>query len=274
MPNLHWKKTRIFLLVVFGIVFAFYLTQSPSNNRDWANDQVILPYAVFDGDSVVIRNIRDFTYLGESEYEPHYYDKRFDTSELASVDYIVEPFGSMGAAHTFLSFGFGNGNYVAISVEIRKEVGESFSPVKGLFRAYELMYVIADEKDVIKLRANYRKHDVYLYPVLIPRAGMKQLFLDMLTRANALRESPEFYNTLTNTCTTNIAKHVNAVAPDAIPWDLRLFLPKNSDELAYELGLIDRSISLKEARARHRINARAEKYADNADFSTQIRRID
>ena len=274
MPSLSSKKTRIFLFLVIGFVFAIYLTQSPSNNRDWAKDQVLLSYANLDGDSVAIKNIRDFTYLSESEYEPHYYDKLFDTDDLASVDYIVEPFGSMGAAHTFLSFGFANGDYVAISVEIRKEVGESFSPVKGLFRAYELMYVIADERDVIKLRANYRKHIVYLYPVDIPREKMKELFLNMLTRANSLKESPEFYNTLTNTCTTNIAKHVNAVAPDSIPWDLRLFLPKNSDELAYELGLIDRSITLEEARARHMINARAEKYANDPDFSIQIRRTD
>jgi len=268
------NKTRVFLILVIGLVFSVYLAQSPSNNRDWAKDQVLLPYAVFDGNEVAIKNIRNFAYYSERDYEPHYYDKVFDTNDLESVDYIVEPFGSMGAAHTFLSFGFGNGSYVAISVEIRKETGESFSPLKGLFRAYELMYVIADERDVIKLRANYRKHIVYLYPIELAPEKMRELFLSMLTRANKLRESPEFYNTLTNTCTTNIARHVNAVAPNAIPWDLRLILPRNSDELAYELGLIDQSISLQEARTRYQINERARSYADDPDFSVRIRQPD
>jgi hypothetical protein len=268
------KTVRIILFLAFGSGLAIYLLQSPSNNRDWAKDQILLPDAVFDGKIVEIRNIRDFVYSSEDDYQSRYYDKTFDLGSLESVDYIVEPFGSMGAAHTFLSFGFADGSHVAISVEIRKEAGESFSPIKGLFRAYELMYVIADEKDVIKLRTNYRNHIVYLYPLEIPREKMQELFVDMLTRANKLKDSPEFYNTLTNTCTTNIARHVNAIAPNAIPWDVRLLLPRNSDELAYELGLIDQSIPLDKARERHQINERAAIYADDSDFSRRIRQTD
>jgi len=274
MAYLQNKTVRIILFLAFGSGLAIYLLQSPSNNRDWAQDQVLLPDAVFDGKTVEIQNIRDFVYSSEDDYQSRYYDKTFDLGSLESVDYIVEPFGSMGAAHTFLSFGFADGSHVAISVEIRKEAGESFSPIKGLFRAYELMYVIADEKDVIKLRTNYRNHIVYLYPLEIPREKMQELFVDMLTRAKKLKNSPEFYNTLTNTCTTNIARHVNAIAPNAIPWDIRLLLPRNSDELAYELGLIDQSIPLDKARERYQINERAAIYADDPDFSRRIRQTD
>jgi len=133
------------------------------------------------------------------------------------------------------------------------------------------MYVVADERDVVKLRTNYRKDDVYLYPVNTSQEKMRQLFVDMLTRMNDLKEHPEFYNTLTNTCTTNIADHVNAITPSRIPWDLRLLFPENSDELAYELGLLDNSIPLEELRKQHHINETAAKYADSADFSKRIR---
>lgn len=187
------------------------------------------------------------------------------------MDYIVEPFEGIGAAHTFLSFGFNDGNFVAISVEIRKEKGETFSPLKGLLRSYELMYVIADEQDVIKLRTNYRKDSVYLYPVQTSRENMRALFVDMLNRANSLRDTPEFYNTLTNTCTTNIARHINMISPHKIPWDLRLLLPKNSDALAYELGFINNSIPLEDLRKKHLINEKALLYDNDYNFSALIR---
>ena len=265
----HKKLLGVLLLVlIFGL---WHFSKAPSNDREWSPDQQVLPYAEFKGDEVTVLNIRNFTYQSTTDYEPNYYDRTFNLNDLQSIDYIVEPFGSIGAAHTFVSFGFSTGDYLAISVEIRKEIGESFSPVRGVMRTYELMYVVADERDAVKLRTNYRKDDVYLYPVNTTKEKMQRLFIDMLTRANTLKEQPEFYNTLTNTCTTNIADHVNEITPSRIPWDLRLLFPENSDELAYELGLLDKSIQLEELRKQHLINEKAEKYADSVDFSKLIR---
>jgi len=266
-------KRKIFsaLFIFLGIATVIFFGRTPSNDRDWSNDQALLPYAVFNKDTVKIFNIRNFSYASTTDYEIKYYDKTYNLDELTSIDYIVEPFEGIGAAHTFISFGFKDEEYVAVSVEIRKEKGEMFSPLKGLFRSYELMYVIADEKDVINLRANHRKNNVYLYPVQINNENMKKLFVDVLTRANDLKEKPEFYNTLTNTCTTNIADHINNVSPNKIPWDVRLLLPKNSDALAYELGLIDSSLSLEELRTKHLINDKAELYVNDPNFSKLIR---
>jgi hypothetical protein len=134
------------------------------------------------------------------------------------------------------------------------------------------MYVIADERDVIKLRSNYRKDLVYAYPIRAGKEKMRALFLDMLKRANDLRKNPEFYNTITNACTTNIARHINTITANKVPlFDLRILLPENSDGLAYELGLIDTDLPLEKARARYFINDRALKYADDRDFSEKIR---
>lgn len=190
---------------------------------------------------------------------------------VSSVDYIVEPFETIGAAHTVTSFGFKSGEYEAVSVEIRKETGESFSPLKGLLRNYQLMYVIADEKDVIKLRTNYKKDDAYLYPVETSSENMRKLFVDVFARVNKMKIEPEFCNTLTNTCTTHIARHISNVSPNGIPWDVRLLLPKNSDALAYELGLIDNSLPLETLRTKNLINDRAELYANDFNFSKLIR---
>lgn len=267
---LKHKKLSVFLFLIllFGL---WHFSKTPSNDREWALDQQVLPYAELTGDEITVYNIRNFSYESTSEYTPDYYDKTFNLSELTSVDYIVEPFGNIGAAHTFVSFGFSNGDHLAISVEIRKKVSDEFSPLRGLLRSYEIMYVIADERDVIKLRTNHRQNDVYLYPVNTSQANMQKLFVDMLTRANGLKKQSEFYNTLTNNCTTNIARHINQISPDRIPWDIRLLLPENSDVLAYELGLLDDSVPLEELRERHRVNEKAKRYADALDFSKLIR---
>jgi len=266
----------IIVIVLIACLFAIvhFLTK-PSNDRGWNEDQDILPTAEINGDQVSIRNIRNFSYASTTSYTANYYNKTYDVSKIKKVWYIVEPFsGIPGSAHTFLSFEFENNQFVSISVEIRKEKGESYDPLKGLFNAYELMYVIADERDAVKLRSNYRKDLVYVYPINTTVEKARDLFLDMINRANDISQHPEFYNTITNTCTTNIVAHVNKITPRRVPFfNLRILLPANSDKLAYDLGLIDTDLSFENARTRYFINDRALKYADDPNFSLKIREL-
>jgi len=257
------------VVAVFGV--ARFLIR-PSNERKWALDQAVLPVAELDKlPLVTIRNIRNFAYESESRYTPAYYDKTFDLRKLDSAWFFVEPFGKGGAAHTFVSFGFEDRDFVAISVEIRKEVGESFSPLKGLLRQYEVMYVVGDERDLVKLRTNFRKDPVHLYRIQTTPERVQATFLSMLRRANQLREHPEFYNTATNTCTTNLVRHVNEITPERIPFSPAVLLPAHSDRLAYDLGLIDRTLPFADTRRRALINAAAAKYAEDPEFSLRIR---
>lgn len=275
---LKWLK-RVVLYPIFCIILGFmvlvaitHLVFHPSNNRDWSLDQAVLPYAVIHNNLVTVHKIRNFTYTSSEDYTPNYYDKTFDLNKIKNVYYVVEPFSKFaGSAHTFLSFEFEGNQFVAISVEIRKEKGETFSPTEGLFNQYELMYVVADERDVIKLRSNYRKDQVYVYPAKTTKEKMQALFLDMTNRVNELKDRLEFYNTLTNTCTTNIVRHINKITPNRVPWSYKILLPGYSDKLAYDLGLIDTTLPFEEARAKYLINDRALKYADDPNFSVKIR---
>jgi hypothetical protein len=264
------------LLILLGIaaatiVAAVVLRRHPSTDRDWTPDQRVLAHAEFAPPFVTVRNIRNFTYQSTDQYTPAYYDKTFDLRKLDSAWFFVEPFGRGGAAHTFVSFGFADQDFVAVSVEIRKEKGESFSPLKGLMREYELMYVVGDERDLVKLRTNYRKDAVHLYRIRTTPDRMQKMFVSMLTRANRLAEHPEFYNTLTNTCTTNLVRHVNEITPQRIPFSPAVLLPAGSDQLAYKLGLIDTTSPFKDVRERAKINALAAQYADDPAFSRRIR---
>lgn len=244
----------------------------PSTTRDWSPDQQRLATADIRGDVVQLHNVRNALYRSTTDYDVRWEQRDVDLQRLDSVWFIVEPFAQWrGPAHTFLSFGFDDGQYIAISVEIRKEIGESFSPLGGLLRRYELAYIIGDERDLIGLRANHRHDAVYLYPMRATHEAMRALFVSMLKRANTLATAPEFYNTLTNTCTSNIVDHVNAIAPTPIPWSYKTLLPAYSDDFAFDLGLVDTDLARDRFREAFHINDLAAAHADAADFSAAIR---
>jgi hypothetical protein len=264
------KRAAVIAICAVAVIAILVLLRRPSNDRDWSTDQKILATAAIRGDVVEIRNVRNFRYRSETDYTPAYETRTYDLRKLDSVWFVVERFGTRGMAHTFLSFGFGD-EYVAISIEIRKEKGETFSPLRGLLREYELMYVIGDERDLIGLRTNYRKDVVYLYPVKTTKEKMRRVFLDMVARANSLAAEPEFYNTLTNNCTTNIVRHVNTISPRRIPFSYKTLLPAYSDSLAIDVGLIQSDGSLEETRATHRVDLFAQSIGIVSRFSDSIR---
>lgn len=262
------------LLSVLSAIIRFYLSsrKKPSNNRDWSEDQKILPFAKIKKNLISVYNIRNFRYKSVDKFIPEYYNKTFDLNEIKSIDFIIEPFlGFFGAAHVFLSFGFNNGQYLAISVEIRKKRGEKFSAIKGLFNNYELMYVAADERDVIKLRSNHRKNKVYIYPIKCKKKEKQKIFIEMAEKMNQLKNKPEFYNTITNTCATNIIKHLNNIMSNKINFNYKILIPAFIDKLILSLGLIDTDLSIKEARKIFLINEKTEKYHNNENFSELIR---
>ena len=249
------------------------LPRNPSQLRSWSPEQALLPHVVVDGRTVHIQNVRDFIFRSSGDWTPGYRDKSFDLDLLERVWVVLAPFSRdwRGPAHIFLTFGFSDGQYVAISVEARRETGEKYSIWKGALRQYELIFVIGEERDLIGLRAAVWDTPVYLYPMRATPAQVQSIFLHMLRRAQALEHRPEFYNTLTNNCTTNILDAVNAIASRPIPFGIKILLPGYSDALAHQRGLIDTTLSLAEARTRFQINERAKAAIDRPDFSEQIR---
>ena len=246
---------------------------TPTNDRDWAPQYSQLATAEFRGDLVTIHNVRNCDYRSEDDFDVHFADRTYELSKLDSVDYIVVPFADMPqVAHTFLSFGFQGADYLSISVEVRHLRGEKYTPVRDLFNQSEIAYVVGDERDLVRLRSNIRKDDVYLYRARTKPAESQALFVDMLQRANKLAREPEFYNTLSNNCTTNIVTHVNHVIPGKISYGYQVLFPGLSDHLAYDLGLIKGDGSFERTKAEARINRLAYIYRDSPDFSQRIRR--
>lgn len=250
---------------------------APSHFRDWMPEQAVLPYAEFQGSRVTIRNVRNCQYFAEDTFLVDYYHKSFDLAAVRGVDFIVVPFDTMPTlAHTMLSFELvgpdGKPDHLAVSVEVRKEKHESYNPVKGSARQYELMYVVADERDAIRQRTNYRREQVYLYRTVATPETARLLLVDVLGRVNELAAEPEFYDTLTNNCTTNIVRHINRIRPNRLAYDVRMLLPGYSDKIAFEQGLIVPSGTFEQTRDQSHVNPLAQRYADREDFSERIRR--
>jgi hypothetical protein len=258
------------LTVLFGVSGCALIP--PSNQRSWAPDQAVLSSARIEGSLVRVHNIRNCEYRTEKDYTVRHYDKTFNLNELNSVWFFVVPFPEIPAlAHTMLSFGFADRDYLAVSVEIRKEKGESFAPVKGLLGNFEIMYVVGDERDLVALRTNYRLDEVYMYRARTTPEQAQSLFVDIMQRVNKLAVEPEYYNTLTNNCTTNIMRHVNRLRANTVPYDWRVLMPGQSDRLAYDLGLLDTNLSFEETKRRARINLPAYQWRESPDFSVAIR---
>ena len=253
-----------------------WLLRKPSNSRDWSPDQVVLPEARFDGNLVEITGIRDCSYRSTTDFTVAHRDRAFDLTRLERLDFFVEPFaGWRGPAHTFLSFGFDDGEQLAISIEVRREKGEEFSVLGGLTRQFELMYVVATERDLVGLRSVHRGNRVYRYPIRADVERIRKMMVAMLRRANGLRDRPEFYNTLSNTCTTNIVRHLNEVSDRRVPWwNPRVLFPGYSDRLAQALGLIDSPFSVETDRESFEVGEVVREAIDDPGFSRRIREGD
>jgi hypothetical protein len=249
----------------------------PSHFRDWVPEQALLPHVEQNGSQFTVRNVRNNKYFADDVYLVDYYDKTFDLNTVRAADFIVVPFAEMPAlAHTMLSFELAGPNgtpeHLALSVEVRKEKGEVYNPVKGSARQYELMYVVADERDVIQYRTNFTGEEVHLYRTTASPEAARALLVDVFARVNQIARKPEFYDTLTNNCTTNIVKHMNRVRPNRIALDPRVLLSGYSDELAYEQGLIEQYGTFLQTKERAFVNPVAQRYAGRDDFSEMIRR--
>lgn len=267
------RPAKLLALAAIAVVLFTGCRITPSNTRDWAPQYSQLATAEFRGNLVTIHNVRNCDYRTEDDFDVHYNDRTYDLTALDSVDYVLVPFADMpSVAHTFLSFGFQGQDYVSVSVEVRHLRGEKYTPVRDLFNQSEICYVVGDERDLVRLRSNFRKDDVYLYRAKTTPAQSQALFVDMLQRANTLAQKPEFYNTITNNCTTNIVTHVNHVVPNKIPYGYQVLFPGLSDRLAFDLGLIKADGSFERTRAEARINRLAYIYRDSPDFSQRIRR--
>lgn len=267
------------VVTIFGIALCLiiirHLMLKPSNNRSWVNDNDRLANAEFDGDYVTIKNIRDFNWRSTRDYDEKWIEKKFNLTEVSKIWFFLEYFDpkKRQMAHTILGFEFDDGSRICCSIEVRREKGEKYHPIRGFFRQYELIYVWATESDAIGVRTRCRRKSVtHLFEAVVLGPGNERRMLESyLNRTNKLYEDPEWYNTITNTCTTNIVKHVNEVYPGRVPKAIAILLPGLSPKILYKNNLVRINSSLEKTLEESIIDSKAQTWDGVSDFGNLIR---
>jgi Domain of unknown function (DUF4105) len=260
------------LLVVFAVILVGWLGIRASNDRDWQPEVSVTPWASLAGDLVTVHGVRNFDYRTEIDFVPRWETRTYDLRALDTVDLVAVYWAGKAIAHIMLSFGFGGRDFVAVSIETRKERTESYSALAGFFRQYELVYIVGDERDLIRVRTTYRspQEDVYVYRLRPPRENIRRAFLDYVSTMNAMRARPRFYNTLTTNCTTGVLLH-SRVNPDAPPWSWKVLLSGYVPAYLYDLGRLDTTRPFPELERLSRVNERAHAADQDPAFSLRIR---
>jgi hypothetical protein len=266
-----WRLKLGIFVVWFAIILGSWLAIKPSNDREWQADVDRVAWAEINGDDITLHNVRNFSYRTDTDFTPAWETRKVRLSQLTGIDMAINYWGSPWMAHPIVSFQFADAPSVCFSIEIRKTVGQSYSPIGGLYRQYELIYLVADERDVIRLRTNYRKgEDVYLYRLTLPVEKARERFLEYLNAINQLREQPRWYNVITTNCTTSI--RTQRPSYQRIPWDWRILLNGKGDEMMYERGaLATGGLPFAELKPRALINPAAQAADKDPDFSKHIR---
>lgn len=267
--KLRWRAAVV-VASGFLAVLCWWFTLKPSGTRSWQPDVAQTPWAEIRGDQVTVHNVRNCDYLTETNYTPRWETRIVQLSNLTGIDIALTYWGSPWMAHPIVSFQFADAPPLAFSIETRKEMGESYSAIRGFFRQFELIYIVADERDLIRLRTNYRQgEEVYLYRTKAGPAQARERFLEYIAKLNELHQRPAWYNALTANCTTSI--RTQRAAAERAPFDWRMILNGKSDEMVYEQGALAGALPFAELKRRSLINARAQAADQSPDFSRAIR---
>ena len=264
--------SRAVLLVAGGVVLVvvWWSQIEPRNDRDWTPDVARLPRATVEGNRLTIENVRNFDYRSDEDFTERWETRTYDLDQIRSFDMFLTFWGPTLIAHTIASWEFDEGPPLAISIETRKEKGETYDALRGFFRQFELYYVVADERDVIGVRTNFRGEHTYLYRIRTTEETARAMLLDYLKEINRLADQPTWYNALVHNCTTTIRHHGQHIGK-AQSWDWRILLNGHLDELGYEREWIDTSLPFPELKARSEITERAKAAYAGSDFSQRIR---
>jgi hypothetical protein len=264
-PHMAWAFAGLFAVV--AVAWSFI---QPSHDRPWRREVALMPRAIVDGDRVRFTGFRNFDYRSRDDFKVRYEEREVQISHLTAVDFFVSYWKIGPVSHTFVSFIFDNAPPVSISIETRPEVGEGFDPLASLFKQFELIYVVGDERDIVRVRTNYRDEDVFLYRINASPEDARRLFLVYLERINQLADHPEFYHLLSNSCTINIIRYANA-AGRVGGFDFRHLLNGFIDGYLYASGRLSSPLPFDELRRRSWINEVAQRAGNTEDFSQRIR---
>lgn len=263
-------RTALAFLVMFVGIVVWWKMIPASHDRNWTTDVAVLPSVTWSGDEFTVHNVRNFEYRSVDDFDVHYEDRTYNLNDVEKLDFVMSDWGLHEIVHTMLSFGFADDRHLVLSIETRREKGEVWSGLRGLFRQYEVIYILADERDLLGLRTNIRSEDVYVLPMIHPPEKVRIVLRSVLDTVNDIAQTPRFYNTILHNCTTGLLPHLDAVRVQR-GFDIRILKNGYIAEIGFENGTIDTELSYEEAGNFFHINQYVEGETIPLDFSERIR---
>lgn len=274
LASLAWNRHGVLPLAayaaIYAIVLGWWASIAPSNQRDWRDDVARLLTGHVQDDHVVLNNVRNFRWRSDGDYDIRWERRTYDLQQLVCADAVLSYWNGPAIAHAMISFGFADGRQLVFSVEVRKRRDQKYSSIGGFFKQFETILVAAEESDIIRVRTNVRREDVYIYPLYLETSTMLALLTAYVAAANQLAARPAFYNTFTSNCSTLVHRMARQIDP-GLPWDMRLLLTGYLPEYLYRIGMLDQALPLDQLRQLGHVTDRARSTAADADFSRAIR---
>lgn len=266
----RWRGGWIAMALAFAVAALWWGSIAPREERDWRPEVAYNVTATESGGTVTLEHVRNFDWMTETEAVERWETRTVNPDDITSVDVILSVWDSPEIAHTLVSFGFGDGQHIVFSTEIRKEKDEDFTSIGGFFKQFELVVIAADERDIVRLRTDVRGEEVSLYPLDIRPEMRKELFLSFLALGNELSARPAWYNTITANCTTVPYHLVRRLTDRAVP-DLRVLLSGRLPSYLHELGVLRPDMKLEDVIARARVGPLGPGGPDGVAFSRKLR---
>lgn len=236
-------RRSLLALLAFSLLFLLIVSlREPSLDRSWDEDVNVLAGVDFSADeTVTLAQIRDWQYSVNAIRSKSYFDASFDPNDIVAMwmyEQQLDPSGLI--AHTFVVFEFDESyeraRYLGLSVETRRERGETYSIIGGALRSFEITHIWATEEDLVTRRVQFLNYPLTRYRLEIPAAYRSRIFLKFAEETRSLASQARWYNTISNNCTSSLIKFVNASEPGAIPLHHSYVLTGKVDDYLEELG--------------------------------------
>lgn len=275
--NLFNRKIDTLIYIIAFLLSLFWYFSIPAKlDRQWSPDVARVFSYEKHGNQITIHNVRNFNWHSEEKFDESWETRSYNLDNITGVNIITSYWMGPQIAHTLVSFNFSDQKPLVFSIETRKEKTESFSAIGGFFRQFELSLIAADEKDIVYTRSNVRGEQVYFFPIKMPKTESKALFEEYLLKSASLAKYPKWYNTLTSNCTTLVFDMIQAISPQKLPTDYRLFASGYLPNYLYDLNALDHKWSMKEWYQHAHLNPRTAiyahfKYQNSTNYSKVIR---
>ena len=254
----------------FGVLMIWWTSLTPPRDGNWSPDVAQQTTGTIDGDILTLENVRAFNWRSTDDFDEIWVTRSYDMSQITSVDLFMSYWAGPSMAHLMVSYGFADGTNLAWTVEVRREIGGSFSPVADYFKANTMAVIASEERDVVGLRTNIRKERVQLFRLKGQPEAARNMLTAYVDLANSVAEAPKWFHSVFSNCSLTVVDLARSVGIN-LPLDYRVIVNGYFPEYLYERGAMSTEHTLEDLYSLGAVSARGQAAGLTDGFSAALR---